>query len=142
MLLCSITDVYFQKVIQCHKHFSDKVLELIKKECANIGTMDKSYFHEELTKLWIKDKESVTSFLKCFQYMKSNAEAASNSYTNDQLVDFILTGMRGTTESLYKTAIQLYMLERKTKGNTLTFSHIKENLFELNEQLGHDKRAT
>jgi hypothetical protein len=36
------------------------------------------------------------------------AEAATNQYTDEQLVDFVLAGIRPSNKDVYRTALQLY----------------------------------
>jgi hypothetical protein len=85
--------------------------------------------------------ESASSFIKQFTYSKTTAEAASNVYTTDQLVDFILASLRPTKIDVYKTALQLYWLERQ-HGKMFTAREIEQNLFQINEEIGRDKRSS
>ncbi len=78
----------------------------------HISRKDKSYFHEQFIGLRIRENETAINFLKRFTYAQTTAEAASNSYTTDQLVDYILAGLRPTKQDVYLTALQLYRLER------------------------------
>jgi hypothetical protein len=112
LLLCSRIDPNFQRAIKEYEPFEDKALELIQRKCAHISNMDKLQFHENFTGLSIKENESATSFLKRFTYGKTTAEAALNTYSEEQLIDFVLAGLRHTQKYVYRTAIQLYQLER------------------------------
>jgi hypothetical protein len=67
--------------------------------------MDKHRSQEAFTGLQIRDSESATSFLGQFTYEKSTAEDANNAYTEEQLVDYVFTGLRATTKDVYKTAL-------------------------------------
>jgi hypothetical protein len=112
LLLSTRTDSYFQRAIKQHKPFGNKALELIQKQCAHISREDRSYFHETFIGLRIRENESASSFLKQFTYAKTTAEAASNTYTDDQLVDYVLSGIHPSKQDVYNTALQLYRLER------------------------------
>jgi len=46
--------------------------------------------------LRIRENKTASSFIKRFTYAKATAEAASNAYTDDQLVDFALAGLRSS----------------------------------------------
>jgi hypothetical protein len=92
LLLCSRTDSYFQRAVKQFEPFGDKALELIQKQCAHISKMDKHHFHE-FTGLWIQHSESATNFLKQFTYGKTTAKDATNTYTDEQLVDHIFAGL-------------------------------------------------
>jgi hypothetical protein len=105
-------DSFFQRAIKQYEPFGDKALELLQEQCAHISREDKSYFHEHLVGLRIREQESASNFIKRFTYAKTTAEAASKTYTNEQLVDFVLAGLRSTKEDMYRTALQLYRLER------------------------------
>jgi hypothetical protein len=119
LLISSRTDSYFQRAIKQFEPFGDKALELLQEQCAHISCKDQSYFHERLVGLRIRDNESASSFLKRFTYTRTTAEAASNTYSDDQLVDFVLAGLRSSKHDVYRTALQLYRLER-LQGTTFT----------------------
>ncbi len=93
LLICSRVDAYFQRAIKEFEPFGEKALTLIQNKCAHISSMDKSHFHEAFTGLRIKDDESATSFLKRFTYGKTTSESATNVYTEEQLVDYVLAGL-------------------------------------------------
>jgi hypothetical protein len=93
------------------------------------------------TGLHIRDNESTTSFLKWFTYGKTTAEDATNVYTEEQLVDYVFAGLQATTKDIYKTALQLYQLERY-QGKIFSLEELEQNYFELDEELGHDKKAS
>ncbi len=139
LLLCSRTDAYFQRAVKKFEPFGDKALELIQKQCAHISRMDKHHFHEVFMGLRIREHESATSFLKCFTYAKTTAEDANNTYTNEQLVDYVFAGLRSSSKDVYKTALQLYQLERR-QGKIFTLSDVEQNFFEIDEDLGRDKK--
>lgn len=100
LLICSRTDSYFQRAIKQFEPFGDKVLDLIQKQCAHISRMDKHHFHEVFTGLHIRDNESATSFLKRFTCGKTTAEDATNTYTEEQLVDYVFAGLWATTKDV------------------------------------------
>jgi len=112
LLISSRTDSYFKRVIKQFEPFSDKALELLQEQCAHISWEDKSYFHERLVGLRIREDETASSFIKRFTYAKATAEAASNTCTDNQLVDFALAGLRSSKQDVYLTALQLHCLER------------------------------
>jgi hypothetical protein len=112
LLISSRTDSYFQCSIKQFEPFGDKALTLLQEQCAHIRREDKSYFHERLVGLKIRENERASSFIKCLNYAKTTAEAGSNTYSDDQLVDFVLPGMRSSKKDVYQTALQLYRLER------------------------------
>jgi hypothetical protein len=115
LLLSARTDTYFQRAIKQHEPFGDKALELIQKQCTHISRKDKSYFHETFIGLRIRENENTSSFLKRFTYTKTTAEAASNTYTDDQLVDYVLSGICPSKQDIYNTALQLYRFELTRK---------------------------
>jgi hypothetical protein len=139
LLISSRTDSYFQRAIKQFEPFGDRALELLQEQCAHISREDKSYFHEQLIGLKIRENESATNFIKRFTYAKTTAEAASNEYTSDQLVDFVLAGIRSSKQDVYRTALQLYRLER-LQGKTFTLREIEQNFFQIDEGIGRDKR--
>jgi len=105
LLIASRTDSYFQRAIKQFDSFGDMALELLQEQCAHISREDKSYFHEQLIGLQIRESESASNFIKRFTYAKTTAEAASNCYTNDQLVDYVLAGIRSSKQDVYQTAL-------------------------------------
>jgi hypothetical protein len=101
--------------------------------------MDKHHFHEVFTGLRIRDTEGATSFLKQFTYAKTTSEDATNVYTNEQIVDYVFAGLRASPKDTYKTALQLYQLERRL-GKIFNLSDIEQNFFEIDEDLGREKK--
>jgi len=85
LLISSRTDSYFQRAIKQFEPFDDKASELLQEQCTHIRREDKSYFHGQLVGLYIWENESASSCMKCFTYAKTTAEAASNTYTDEQL---------------------------------------------------------
>jgi hypothetical protein len=126
LLISSRMDSYFQHAI---------------KQYAHISREDKSYFHEQLIRLKNRENESASNFIKCFTYAKTTAEAASNCYSDDQLVDFILAGIHSSKQDVYRTALQLYRLEC-LQGTMFMLREIEQNFFQIDEGLGRDKTAT
>ncbi len=72
LLIGSCIDGYFQRVIKQFEEHGDRALEFIKKQCADIGAMDRHYFHQVFNSIHIKDNKSVTNYLQCFTYGKSS----------------------------------------------------------------------
>jgi hypothetical protein len=138
LLISSRTDSYFQWAIKQFEPFGDKALKLLQEQCAHISREDKSYFHEQLIGLKIRENESASNFIKCFTYAKMTAEAVSNTYTNEQLVDFVLAGIRSFKQDVYRTSLQLYCLER-LQGKQFTLREIEQNFFQIDESIGCDK---
>ncbi len=66
-------------------------------------------------------------------------EAASNTYTDDQLIDYVLSGICPTKQDVYNTALQLYRLEC-LHSKKFTLQDLEHNLFLIDEELGRDKR--
>jgi len=89
--------------------------------------------------LKIRENESASSFIKRFTYAKTTAEAATNIYTDDKLVDFVLAGLRSSKQTVYQTALQLYRLERLHQKQ-FTLREIEQNFFQLDESIGRDKQ--
>jgi hypothetical protein len=102
--------------------------------------MDKLHFHEIFTGICIKENESAKSFLKCFTYGKTTAEATSNTYTEEQLVDFVLAGLRHTRKDVYQMAMRLYQLECH-QGKLFMYNEIEQNLFEMDKEFGREKSS-
>jgi hypothetical protein len=88
--------------------------------------MDKLHFHEIFTGLCIKENERATSFLKCFTYGKTTAEAALNTDSEEQLVDFVLAGLHHTRK---ESTVQQYSYVNKNvaqarRSHTMRLSNI------------------
>jgi hypothetical protein len=130
LLISSRTDSYFQRAIKQFEPFDDKASELLQEQCTHIRREDKSYFHEQLVGLYIWENESASSCMKCFTYAKTTAEAASNTYTDEQLVNFVLAGIRLSKQDVYHTSLQLYRLERLQR-KSFTLREIERNLFQI-----------
>jgi hypothetical protein len=141
LLISSQVDSYFQRAIRQFEPFGDKALELLQEQCAHISREDKSYCHEMLIGLQIQDNQSASNFIKRFTYTKTTAEAASNTYTNEQLMDFVLAGLQPSKQEFYRTALQIYRLDR-LQGTTFTLREIEQNFFQIDESVRRDKRQT
>jgi hypothetical protein len=125
--------------VDSHTIGNHVALALIQNQCAHISREDKGYFHETFVALRIRENETASNFLKRFTYAKTTAEAASNEYTTDQLVDYLLAGLRPSKVDVYRTALQLYRLER-LQDKKFTLQDIEQNLFQIDEELACDKR--
>jgi hypothetical protein len=108
ILISSKVDEYFQRAIKQFEGYGDKALSFIKIQCAHINSEDTHHFHHLFTTLRIKDNESATNFFRHFTFARTEAEAAGNTYTEQQLVSFALAGMNNTSNSRYDIALQLY----------------------------------
>jgi len=64
LLISSRTDSYFQRSIKQFEPFGDKALTLLQEQCAHISQEDKSYFHERLVGLKIRENESASTILR------------------------------------------------------------------------------
>ncbi len=106
-----------------------------------MNALDKHHFHHLFTSIRIKDNESATSYLRRFVYAKTEAEGASNVYTEQQLVDFALSGLSATKNTKYKTAVQLYNLEQEN-GRTFTLQDIEQKKFSIDEKSARDQALT
>jgi hypothetical protein len=113
LLIGSKVDTYFQWAIRHFAGQGDEALAFIKSQCANISNEDRTHFHHAFTTLCIKENESATAFIRRFIYAKTEAETAGNSYTEYELVSFVLTGLHFSKNPKYDTALQLYRLERE-----------------------------
>ncbi len=141
LLIGSRVDGYFQRAIKQFKGKGDKALELVKLQCANVNALDKHHFHHLFTSIRIKHNESAMSYLRRFIYAKTEAEGASNTYTETQLVDFALSGLFLTKNLKYETAIQLYNLEREN-GKQFTLQEIEQKFFSINEKSARNQAFT
>jgi hypothetical protein len=141
LLIGSRVNGYFQRAIKPLEGKGDKALELIKLQCANVNALDKHHFHHLFTSIRIKDNESATSYLRRFGYAKTKAEGASNVYTEQQLVDFALSGLSATKNTKYETAVQLYNLEQDN-GRTFTLQDIEQKFFSIDEKSARDQALT
>jgi len=92
--------------------------------------------------LRIKDNESATNFFRRFTLAKTEAEAAGNSYTEQQLVSFALAGMNNTSDSKYDIALQLYHLEREQVPTKFSLEHLEKKFFTMDEQTAQDNALT
>jgi hypothetical protein len=61
-------------------------------------------------------------------------------YSDEQLVDYVFAGLCATTKDIYKTALQLYQLERR-QGNSFSLGDAEQNFFEIDEELGRGKNV-
>jgi len=90
----------------------------------------------------IKDNESATNFFKHFTFAQTEAEAAGNSYTEDQLVSYALAGFTSTQNHRYETALQLYHLEREQDPSKFTLAQLEKKFFSMDEQTARDLALT
>jgi hypothetical protein len=141
LLVGSRVDGYFQRAIKQFEGRGDKALSLLKMQCAHINPLDNHYFHQLFTSLRIKENESATSYLQRFTYAQTEAEGASNVYTEHQLVDFALSGLSTTKNMKYETAIQLYNLEREG-GKIFTLQDIEQKFFAIDKKSARDQTLT
>lgn len=139
LLIGAKVDTYFQREIHHFNGYGDKALAFIKTQCANISNKDKDYFHHAFSTLRIKENESATAFIRSFIYAKTEAESAGNSYSKNQLVSFVLTGLNHSKNPKYDTALQLYRLEREHGKMTFTLEDIEKRFFSMDEQHAHDQ---
>jgi hypothetical protein len=142
ILISSKVDEYFQRAIKQFEGYGDKALSFIKIQCANINSEDTHHFHHLFTTLRIKDNESATNFFQRFTFAKTEAEAAGNSYTEQQLVSFALAGMNNTSDSKYDIALQLYHLEREQVPTKFSLEHLEKKFFTMDEQTAQDNALT
>jgi len=142
ILISSKVDEYFQRAIKQFEGYGDKALSFIKIQCANINSEDTHHFHHLFTNLRIKDNESATNFFRRFTFAKTEAEAAGNSYTEQQLVSFALAGMNNTSNSKYDIALQLYRLEREQDPTKFSLEHLEKKFFTMDEQTARDNALT
>jgi hypothetical protein len=70
----------------------------------------------------IKDNESATNFFKRFTFAQTEAKAAGNTYSENQLVSYALAGFTNTHNHRYETAFQLYQLEREQDPSKFTLA--------------------
>ncbi len=134
--------LYLQRTIKKFEGFGDKALSFIKIQCANISSEDTHHFHHLFTILRIKDNESATNFFKCFTFALTEAEAAGNCYSDDQLVSSALAGLTSTNNSRYETALQLYRLEREQDSKTYTLAQLEKKFFGMDKQTARDSALT
>jgi hypothetical protein len=93
--------------------------------------------------LRIKDNESATNFFWRFTFARTEAEAAGNTYSEQQpLVSFALAGMNNTSNSRYDIALQLYRLEREQNPTKFTLEHLEKKFFMMDEQTARDNALT
>jgi hypothetical protein len=142
LLICSKVDEYFHWSVKQFEGFGDKALASIKIQCANISAEDTHHYHHMFTSLHIKDNESATNFFCRFTYTCTEAEAAGNSYTNEQLVSCALAGLNSTHNAKYDTALQLYRLEQETGSKTFTLEQLEKKFFTMDEQAARDNALT
>ncbi len=118
-------DEHFQGAIKELAGFSDEALLIIRQKCAHINEVDKHQFHQLFTSLRIKDIESATIFFRCFTYAKTEAEASTNIYSTEQVIEFTLSRLSHTKNMKYETALQLYNLECDN-GKVYTIQEIEK----------------
>ncbi len=140
MLISAKVDRHFQCIIKRYEGLGDKALELLQQQCANVTPMDKHHFHHSFSNMWITTDESATNFLRRFTIGRSQAEAANNSYTDDELVDYMLTAMNTATKTIYVLTIQLFQSAREA-GHPVTFSSIENKLLSIDEKMAREKAS-
>jgi hypothetical protein len=142
LLISAKVDEYFQRAIKKFEGHGDKALSFIKIQCAIISPEDTHHFHHLFTTLRIKDNESATNFFKRFTFALTEAEAAGNIYSDDQLVSFALAGITSTNNTRYDTALQLYRLEREQDPTKFTLDQLEKKFFSMDEQSARDQALT
>jgi hypothetical protein len=142
LLICSKVDEYFQWSVKQFEGFGDKALASIKIQCANINAEDTHHYHHMFTSLHIKYNESATNFFRRFTYAHTEVEAAGNSYTNERLVSYALSGLNSTHNTKYNTTLQLCRLERETGSKTFTLEQLEKKFFTMDEQAALDNALT
>jgi hypothetical protein len=73
--------------------------------------------------------------------LDSPAEAASNTYQEEELVNFALNGLSSTSNSKYELALQLYNLQHDS-GSTYMLAEIETKFFTIDEKASRDKSLT
>ncbi len=81
-------------------------------------------------------------FFKRFTFALTEAEAAGNTYTEEQLVSFALAGLTSTNNSKFETALQLYRLEQDQDSKKYTLEPLEKNFFGMDEQSARDSALT
>jgi hypothetical protein len=142
LLISAKVDEYFQRAIKKFEGYGDKALAFIKTQCANINAEDTHHYHHIFTTMRIKDNESATNFFKRFTFAQTEAEAAGNTYTEEQLVSFALAGFTSTQNTRYETALQLYRLEREQNSSKFTLAQLEKKFFSMDEQTARDSALT
>ncbi len=74
-------------------------------------------------------------------YAKTEAEVASNIYTEQQLVNFTHLGLSNTKNIKYETAIHLYNLEQEN-GKSFTLHELEQKKFSIDEKTAHAETLT
>jgi hypothetical protein len=138
LLISATVDEYFQRAIKKFEGYGDKALAFIKTQCENISAEDTHHYHHIFTTMRIKDNESATNFFKRFTFAQTEAEAAGNSYTEDQLVSYTLAGFTSTQNHPYETALHLYRLEREQDPSKFTLAQLEKKCFSMDEQTARD----
>jgi hypothetical protein len=85
-------------------------------------------FHHLFITLRIRSDESATSFFRHVTFARSAAEAASNVYQKEELVNFALNAMSSTSNSKYEKALQLYNMQHDS-GSTYMLAEIETKFF-------------
>jgi hypothetical protein len=70
------------------------------------------------------------------------AKAVGNTYTENQLVSLVLTGLNHSKNPKYNTALKLYRLEREHGKMTFTLEDIEKRFFSMDEQSARDQSFT
>jgi hypothetical protein len=142
LLVSATVDEYFQRAIKQFEGYGDKALAFIKTQCADISPEDTYHYHHVFTTLRIKDNESATYFFKRFTFAQTEAEAAGNTYSENQLVSYALAGFTSTHNHRYETALQLYRLEREQDPSKFTLAQLEKKFFSMDEQTARDSMLT
>jgi hypothetical protein len=142
ILISSKVDEYFQRAIKQFEGYGDKALSFIKIQCADINSEDTHHFHHLFITMRIKDNESATNFFRHFTFTRTEAEAAGNTYTEQQWVSFALAGMNNISNPRYDIALQLYRLEREQDPTKFSLEHLEKKFFTMDEQTARDNALT
>jgi hypothetical protein len=140
MFISAKVDRHFQRVIKRYEGLGDKALELLQQQCANVTPIDKHHFHHLFTNTRMAHDESATNFLRRFIIERTQAEAANNTYTDEELVDYILTAMNTTTKTIYVLTIQFFQQARET-GHPVSFNSIENKLLSIDEKMAREKAS-
>jgi hypothetical protein len=142
LISSKLDEYFFQRAIKQFEGLGDKALSFIKIQCTNINSEDTHHFHHLFTTLRVKDHESAANFFRHFTFARTEAEAAGNTYSDQQLVSFALAGMINTSNSRYDIALQLYLLEREQDPMKFTLLHLEKKFFTMDEQTARDRALT
>ena len=114
-LLTARIDKPCQDMIRPFNGLGDKAMQQLFTRFAPITQIDTDHYHQQFVGLKIFADETATSYISRFIVGKTQAERAKNTYSEAQLVTFMLTGLNPTRWTKYQLIAAIF--QEKIKNN-------------------------